>query len=224
VGENALAAEVRSGTGKGVARRLRAQGRIPAVLYGRAKQARPITVSARDLQLLFQKSSAGINTLIDLQLEGGEDVVIVKELQREPVGGSYVHADFYTVDLTQKIAVSVPLHFVGKAPGVEAGGILDHPLRDIELRCLPRAIPESIEVDVSGLEIGQSVHVREIQLPEEVEVISDPELAVASVVAPKAEEEPVVEEAIEDEEAAAAEGEEAAPAAPEGEKSAEESS
>jgi large subunit ribosomal protein L25 len=207
VGENALAAEIRSGTGKGAARKLRAQGSIPAVVYGKAKEGRPIMVSARDLQRLLLKSTAGINTLIDLQIDDGEEVVIVKELQREPVGGDYLHADFYTVDLTQKIEVSVPLHFVGKAPGVDLGGILDHPLREIELRCLPRAIPESIDVDVSTLEIGQSIHVRELQLPANVEVVSDPELAVAAVATPRAEEEPSVEEAPEVEVAAgAAEG------------------
>lgn len=192
--ENALAAEGRTDTGKGAARRLRAAGRIPAVLYGPKADSRPITVEARALQLLFQKSAAGINTLIDLTLDGGKEVVIVKELQREPVRGTYLHADFYTVDLAQKIEVSVPVHLVGKAPGVElGGGILDHPLREIELSCLPRAIPEQIEVDVSALQLGESIHVGELSLPEGVEVLSDPELAVASVVAPRVEEEPTEE-------------------------------
>jgi large subunit ribosomal protein L25 len=196
VAENVLAAEGRTDTGKGAARRLRAAGRIPAVLYGPKADSRSITVEARALQLLFQKSAAGINTLIDLTLDGGKEVVIVKELQREPVRGTYLHADFYTVDLAQKIEVSVPVHLVGKAPGVElGGGILDHPLREIELSCLPRAIPEQIEVDVSALQLGESIHVGELSLPEGVEVLSDPELAVASVVAPRVEEEPTEEAA-----------------------------
>jgi large subunit ribosomal protein L25 len=118
--------------------------------------------------------------------------------------------DFFKVDLTQKITVSVPIHFTGKARGVEFGGILDHPLRELEVECLPRAIPEFVEVDVSALEIGQAIHVSELRLPEGVEVKTDPTLPVASVVLPAAEVEAApVETVVEGE---VAEGAEAAAA------------
>jgi large subunit ribosomal protein L25 len=198
VADNALAAEVRGATGKGVARKLRVEGRIPGVVYGKGRESLPVTIDARALERLLHASGAGLNTLIDLRVDGGTQVVLVKELQREPVRGSYLHADFYAVDLTRTVEVSVPLHFVGKARGIEYGGILDLPLREVLLECLPRAIPDQIEVDVAGLDMGQSLHVRDLVLPEGVTVKSDADLAVATVVAPRAEEEaapavPVVE-------------------------------
>lgn len=187
--DNTLVVEERSGTGKSVTRKLRAAGQIPAVLYGRGKAGRCVSVDPGALEAVLRASGSGMNTLIDLQLGGETTVVLVKELQREPIRGAYLHADLYEVDLQQKIEVSVPLNFVGRAPGVEMGGILDHPLREVSLECLPRAIPDSIEVDVSQLELGDSIHVRDLALPEAARMLSDPELPVASVVAPKAEEE-----------------------------------
>jgi len=210
--ENALVAEERSGTGKSVTRKLRAAGRIPGVLYGRGKEGRCVSLDPRALETVLRSSGSGMNTLIDLQFGGESTVVLVKEIQREPIRGAYLHADLYEVDLQQKIEVSVPLHFVGKAPGVEMGGILDHPLREVSLECLPRAIPDSIEVDVSALELGDSIHVRDLALPAEARVLSDPELPVASVVSPKAEEEetPAAEEELAEGETPAEEGAEEA--------------
>lgn len=185
--ENVLSAETRSETGKGPNRRLRVSGKIPAVIYGKSRDAQSVTLDPKALETLLHKSGAGLNTLIDLSVSGRTDTVLVKELQRHPVHGSYVHVDFFKVDLTQKITVSVPIHFIGKARGVEFGGILDHPLRELEVECLPRAIPEFVEVDVSALEVGQAIHVSEVRLPEGVEVKTDPTLPVASVVLPAAE-------------------------------------
>ena len=208
---NALVAEVRDATGKGVARKLRAAGRIPAVVYGRGTESRAISVDPKALVQLLQKGGAGMNTLIELSVDGTAKTVLVKELQRDPVRGRPLHTDFYLVDLDQKVVVSGPIRLTGRAPGVELGGILDHPLREIELECLPRAIPESIDVDVSALDVGDSIHVRDLELPEGVSVQSDVNLAVASVVAPVVVEEPVAEE-VEEGEEAVAEGEEAAAA------------
>jgi large subunit ribosomal protein L25 len=222
-GENALSAELRSGTGKGVNRKLRVAGKIPAVVYGKGRDAQSVTLDPKALETLLHKSGAGLNTLIDLAVGGRTDTVLVKELQRHPVHGQYLHVDFFQVDLTQKITVSIPIHFTGKARGVEFGGILDHPLRELEVECLPRAIPEFVEVDVSALEIGQSIHVSDLRLPEGVEVKTDPTLPVASVVLPAAEVEAapvetVVEgEVVEGAEAAAAAPAEAAPAKGKGE-------
>jgi large subunit ribosomal protein L25 len=192
VGDHALSVEVREHTGKGMGRRLRAGGRIPAILYGRGRESVPISLDPRLLEKLLATSDAGMNTLIDLAVAGRSDlagkVVLVKELQRHPVRGSLLHADFYEVDLTKTIEVSVPIHVVGTAAGVALdGGILDQALRELEIECLPRAIPDQIDVDVSALMIGQSIHVRELALPEGVKLLSDPDLSVVSVVAPAAE-------------------------------------
>jgi large subunit ribosomal protein L25 len=212
VAENVLSAELRSGTGKGVNRKLRAGGRIPGVVYGKKREPQAIELDPTALEKLLRGSGAGLNTLIDLSVGGRTDTVLVKELQRHPVLGAFWHVDFYQVDLARKITVAVPIHFIGKARGVEFGGILDHPLRELEVECLPRAIPEFVEVDVSNLEIGQAIHVSEIVLPEGVEVKTDPMLPVASVVLPAAEVEATPTETIVEGEVP--EGEAAAAAAP----------
>ena len=206
---NTLVAEARDATGKGVARRLRAAGRIPAVVYGRGVASKSISIDPSALLRLLQSSGAGINTLVELRLDGAARTVLVKELQRDPVRGRPLHADFYLVELDKTVEVSVPIRLVGKAQGVEFGGIVDHPLREIELECLPRAIPESVDVDVSALGIGDSIHVRDLVLPEGVQVRTDADQAVASVIAPSVVEEPVAAKAVEAEEGVA-EGEEAA--------------
>jgi large subunit ribosomal protein L25 len=208
VADTALHAQKRDKTGKGVGRKLRAAGRIPAVLYGRGTESVPLAVEPRALEKVLAAGHAGMNTLIDLQVDGGaQTVVLVKELQRDPVKGTLLHADLYRVDLSQTIEVAVPLHIVGTAQGVAlSGGILDFALREIEIECLPRAIPDQIDVDVSALDIGESLHVRDIVLPQGVTLKSDPDLSVVSVVAPAAEEVPVAAPAapVEGEAAAAA--------------------
>lgn len=207
--DNQLNVEAREAGGKGGARKLRASGRIPGVCYGSGLEPTPIQLDPRALERLLSHSDAGLNTLIDLA--GGTAVagkkVLVKDLQRDPVNGQLLHADLFAVNLAQKVQVSVPLHVTGKAAGVELGGILDQQLREIDLECLPLAIPRLVEVDVSPLMLGDSLHIRDIDLPEGVTLRSDPDLSIVSVVAPsKAEEE--APEAVEGEEAP----EEAAPA------------
>ena len=213
--ENALTVEMRGSAGKGVARKLRAVGRIPAVFYGRREAAVPITLDPRSLRGLLEGSEAGMNTLINLHVEGGGALegktVLIKELQRDPVWGQYLHADFYAVDLEQTVEVSVPIHITGRAAGVELGGILDHALRELDLGCLPLAIPKQVEIDVSALEIGDSLHVRDIVLPAGVTLRSDPDLPVVSIVPPSVSEEPTpTEEVVEGEGVVPAEGEAAA--------------
>lgn len=204
--ENALIAESREGTGKGPARRLRMTGRIPAVVYGRKRASQAITVSPEALAKVLH-GVAGMNTLIDLSVAGASTTVLVKHLQRDPVRGRYLHADFYEVDLTQKVTVSVAIHLKGKAAGIEMGGILDHPLRELLIECLVSEIPQSIDVDVSGLAVNESIHVSDLVLAPGLTVKTEGSLAVASVVLPAAEEvaEPaVVEGAVVEGEAAAA--------------------
>lgn len=209
-----LDVQAREGRGKGVARKLRATGRIPGVCYGRDFEPLHISLDSRTLERLLHTSDAGMNTLIDLRGQGVDGkTVMVKELQRDPVSGHPLHADLYAVDLARTVQVAVPVHLTGKAPGVDMGGILDHALREIELECLPAAIPRELLVDVGTLGIGDSLHVRDIPLPEGVELLSDPDLSVVSCVTPAAAEEAAPAEAVEGEvpaEGAPAEGAEKA--------------
>jgi large subunit ribosomal protein L25 len=196
-----------------VARKLRASGRIPGICYRRNAESVAISLDPNELDRLIRKASSGINTLIDLKMAGGGDFdgrqVLIKELQRDPISGAYLHADLYAVDLQQKIHVSVPIQIVGTPVGVSlGGGILDHATRELDVECLPNAIPEEFAVDVSELEVGQSVHVRDIKVLEGVEILNDPDVSIVSVVAPV-----VVEEEAPAEEEEGVEGE----AAPEGE-------
>jgi large subunit ribosomal protein L25 len=218
VSENELNIELRDGKGKGAARKLRAAGRIPGIYYGAGEDAQSVALDPRLLDRLIRASAAGINTLFDIKGGGELDGkrVLVKDIQRDPVTGAPLHADLYAVDLRKKIQVSVPYRLTGSAQGVKMGGIVDHSLRDVELSCLPQAIPEEILVDISGLDIGDSLHVRDIALPGDVELVSDRDLAVVSIVAPAAAEEEVVPEGEEvaAEEPTEGEGAEAAPSEP----------
>ncbi len=204
MGEQSLAVEIRNETGKGLARRLRSQGRFPAVLYGHGKASISLTVEMSALEHLLKTSHAGLNTLIDL--EGASEVrgrvVLVKELQRHPVAGTLVHADFFEIDTTERIQVSVPIRLTGNPAGVKLGGILEHTMRELELSCLPTAIPDSIEIDTSELEMGDALHVSDLVLPEGVETAIDLSLSVVHVAVPKVEEDLGADEA-----AAEAEGE-----------------
>ncbi len=213
--DDRLTVELREGSGKSLARKLRAAGRIPGVLYGRGRQTVAVSLDPLGLERAIASSESGVNTLFDLEVPGNGEfkgwVVMLKELQREPIYGKLLHADLYEVNLSETVQVAVPLHVVGTAHGVSMGGILDQSLRELEIECLPRAIPGEIAVDVSALDIGDTVHVRDLALPEGVILHSDAELAVVSVVMPAKEEEPepeVAAEAVEGEEGAApAEGE-----------------
>jgi len=214
VGEFALGVELREGRGKGVARKLRASGRIPGICYRPNSESVAVSLDPNELDRLIRNASSGINTLIDLEVASGGDFdgrqVLIKELQRDPISGAYLHADFYAVDLKQTIHISIPVQLKGTPIGVTlGGGILDHATRELDVECLPDAIPEEFAVDVSELEVGQSLHVRDIKVLEGVEILNDPDVSIVSVVAPAV----VEEEAPEEEEEEGVEGE----AAPEGE-------
>jgi large subunit ribosomal protein L25 len=176
-----------------------------------------LSVDNKELEQIVKKSSIG-SVLLKLEIKNGQTgahSAMVKELQIHPVTGQFLHVDFYEVDLTRKINAMVPVTVTGKSQGVEDGGILQIVRRELEVFCLPTAIPEAIEVDISGLEIGGSIHVKEIALPSDVELPEDVDFTVITVLAPKVEVEEVVEEEelVEGEEVA----EEGAPEAAEGE-------
>ena len=182
-----FAVESRETTGKGAARRLRQQGLVPGIVYGGGRGATPISFDVAKFERLLATSHSGVNTLIDLAGDAAVSgrTVIAKELQREPVRGRITHVDFYEVDLTTKIEVEVPIHLTGHPIGVVNGGVLDQQLRELDLMCLPNAIPDSIEVDVSGMDLGATLHVSDLTIPDGIDVQSDPELTVATVLIPR---------------------------------------
>lgn len=202
-----LAAQIREKTGKGVARRLRDQKKIPAVIYG-PHQDKPLAISVdpKALREALQAGS-GLNTMLTLDLgESGERVALLKEFQRHPVTRDLLHADFYEVSLDQPITVSIPLVLVGTAIGETKGGVVSQDRREVEVNCLPRNIPEQIEIDVSGLDIAEVIHMADVKLPEGVELRDPTNFAIAVVTAPVEEiPTPAEVEAAEGEEAAAAE-------------------
>jgi len=180
---------LRTGKGKGAAHRLRREGKIPAVLYGRGMETYSLAFKPEELKKILT-SGARENTLIGLRITGegsekiGSKVVMLKDLQVHPTQRSYLHADFYAVALDEKIEVEVPIHLTGKAEGVKSGGILEQPRREVLVRCLPSDIPEFIVVDVSALKIGDSLHVKDIAVSERFEIVADTNFTVASVIPP----------------------------------------
>ena len=181
-----LAAEQRSETGKGVARKLRAAGRIPAVVYGHNRAAESITVDARELERLLGRISAA-STVVELGLAGGTARTLIREIQRHPVKRHILHVDFQELVAGEKVTVNVPLVFVGTAIGVrEQGGIFEEVMREVSITVDPASIPNHVDVDVSKLTIGHPIHVRDLQLPAGVTVLDDPDATVCSVAGSKA--------------------------------------
>jgi large subunit ribosomal protein L25 len=185
--EATLKAERRATRGKNEARRLRASGRIPAVVYGGAGETTAVAVDPRALSRILH-SESGVNTLINLEIDGGAPSrVIVKEYQLDPVKGGLLHADFYRLAMDRPIRVTVPVEVRGEARGVkQQGGVLDLPHREVEIECLPAEIPESIVVDVSELLIGQAIRLKDLALEAKWTAVSDPETMLAHVVASRA--------------------------------------
>ena len=204
--EYKLAAENRSEAGKGAARRLRASGRVPAVLYGHGAKPEHLSVDARQFGQAL-RTDAGVNVLIELQVGRQRHLALAKEIQRHPVRGDLVHVDFIQVRRGEKVHVQVPVHLVGESPGVREGGIADQDLYQLNVEAEVTAVPEAVEADVSGLGIGDVLRVADLKAPGGAVILDDPEAPVVSVVAPAAEAEPAAEEAAEGE---AAEGAEAA--------------
>jgi len=186
---NALAARIRDGAGKGSARRLRAEGLVPAIVYGRHLEA-PIHIAVDPVAVKKAISTPHrLNTLLSLALDGQpERLVLLKDYQQDPVTREMLHADFIDVRENEQVKVNVPLVLVGRPVGVTEGGILSQSRRELEVFALPSAIPEKIEADVSALKIAQSLHINEVKLPEGVRVKSHVNYTVAVVSVPEKEE------------------------------------
>ena len=186
MGDVSFAVEARDTRGKGAARELRRNGMVPAVVYGGGRQATAIQIDSAKFERMLETSHAGVNTLIDLEgSEAGGKTVIAKELQREAVRGKLIHVDFYEVDLSTKIEVSVPIRLTGTPEGVVLGGVLDQQMRDVTLMCLPNTIPDSVDIDVSGMELGDSLHVSDLGVADGVDIATESELTVATVLIPR---------------------------------------
>jgi len=209
-----LVAEFRETQGKGASRRLRHEGKVPEILYGGHSEARALTLSHQKL-LIMLENERFYSTILNLKVGDQTQAAILKDVQRHPYKNAIVHIDFQRVEDNQKIRISIPLHFVGAAisPGVKSqGGIVAHMRNEVEVSCLPKDLPEFIEVDMSGLSLNESIHLSQLKIPDGVELLAlaKEDAAVVAIHSPRAEEpEPTAAAAG----AAPAEGAVAAPAA-----------
>lgn len=192
-----LVAEFRGTQGKGASRRLRRAGKVPAILYGGHSEARALTLDHQKLMLMLENERF-YSTILNLKVGDQSQAAILKDVQRHPFKNAVVHVDFQRVEESQKIRISIPLHFVGAAvaPGVKSqGGIVSHLRTEVEVSCLPKDLPEFIEVDLSSLSLNESVHMSQLKIPAGVELVSlaKEDAAVAAIFSPRAEEpEPTV--------------------------------
>jgi large subunit ribosomal protein L25 len=208
-----LKTNVRTTTGNGPARRLRQKGQIPAVLYGPGTESVLLSVNISDIDRILKKGRIGqvlLNLVIPNNGETSTKTVMVKELQHHPVSRNFLHIDFYEVAMDRKIMVNIPVTTTGKAKGVENGGILQIIRRELEVQCFPLDVPESIEIDITDLDVGDSIHLGDISRQSKIEFLDDENFTVVTIVSPKIEEaeEPIEEEAEEGEAGIAEEGEE----------------
>lgn len=184
-------AEPRADEGKGASRRLRRQGKVPAVIYGAGKQPQSIMLEQREI-LKQLENEAVYSHILDVKLSGGSERVILKDMQRHPFKPIVLHVDLLRVSETAALRVHVPLHFLGEdsAPGVKAGGMVNHNIIEVEVSCLPKDLPEFLEVDLSALELGDAAHLSDIKLPKGVELLQlshgpEHDLPVAGISLPR---------------------------------------
>jgi len=188
-----LHVEPREEIGKWAARRLRNRGLVPGVIYGKTSEPKAVQVEARALGDVMRAGHR--NMLLDLRMPGvsvrNSPTVMVRELQRDPLSGKLLNVDFHQISLKERVSTTVPVVLVGEPEAVKHGGILEHVLREVEIQCLPTDLPEQLELNISNLEIGDSLHVRDLAPPSGVTMITSPEEVVAVMAAPAKEEEVV---------------------------------
>ena len=179
----------REDSGKGVARKLRQNGKIPAVVYGGHRESVPISVDRKAVTELIQKSQHGIRSIFLLKMAGTDQQrhAMIKDVQIDPISRRMTHIDFVRVLMDEVVRVTVPVHHTGTSIGVKEGGVLDFQVRDLHIECLPGAIPDSIDVDISNLGMHQYIRIGELKLPEGVKVLDDPDRVVVGVTHARAE-------------------------------------
>jgi len=189
--QQALKVEARSRTGKGISRQLRAKGLIPGIVYGRGSASVPVSVNLKEFLAVVGGEA---NKLISLQggsLDGS--TAIISEIVREPLKGMPIHVDLHKINLSEKVHVHVPVRLVGTAAGVREGGLLDFAMHTLDVECLPTQIPEHIDVDITQVAIGHSIHVGDIAAPVGVKLLGEPKASVVSVLGKAREEAPAAE-------------------------------
>jgi large subunit ribosomal protein L25 len=208
-----LTATTRKETGKEVAKKLRREGMLPGVIYGQKTNPIPLTLELKPFLSLLGGGKSE-SKLINLSVEGNggpsEKTVMIKELQIDPLTRNYLHVDFFEISMDEEVTLSIPIVLTGDAVGVEMGGVLQQVRRELEIKCLPSQIPESISVDVGALNIGDSIHLKDVSLPSGIKVLEDEDLTIVTILAPTVEKEPIAEE-VEEAEAAEAGAEEKKP-------------
>lgn len=186
-----LKVQSRAGVGRSAVNQIKAQGLIPAVIYGAKTTPQPLQVSAREISKLLAHA-VGENILVDLEVEDNGSVTnrmaLIKDVQHQAIGGAVIHVDFNEVDMNEKIRATIPVEPSGEAVGVKAGGILEQSVRSLHVECLPKDLPETISIDVSALNVGDAIHVKDLQLPEGVVALDEAELTVLHVAAPNVQE------------------------------------
>ena len=194
--ETILNANIRNTRTKGELNEIKRKGMIPAIVYGKKKKSVSVMVNEKDFTSTIH-THYGINVVINLNIEGEKKGrnVIVKEIQQDPIKDNFLHIDFHEISLKEKVEVEVPLEVVGVAPGVkEEGGVLEHIVRDIKIKCLPTNIPDKIDADISQLKIGDVLTIGDLNIPKDVEVLNEKEKIVVNVIPPTVLEEPKPEE------------------------------
>lgn len=204
-----LHAEPRLRTGSGVLKQMRREGWLPCVVYGKDAENKNLKINAKAFRELLAHSTSE-SFIVNLEIaDGGTDLAQLKDVQHDPLSGDPLHVDFLAVDLKSEITASIPVHLAGEAPGIKAGGVLEQGHHTLDISCTADNLPESLEFDISSLELGESLHIADVEFPKGVTPNYDPEVVIAHIGAPRVEEEPVEGEAAPVEAPAA---EEAAPA------------
>jgi large subunit ribosomal protein L25 len=217
--ERKLKAEARAQTGKGAARKIRAGGNVPAVIYGQGVDPLHVSIDGKELFHLLH-TDAGMNVMVDMRVDSDHFLAMPREVQRDHIRGQFIHVDFLRIKRDERIGVEVPVHLVGESHGVKEGGVIEHHLWNLHLECFPQDVPTSIDADISGLGINESLKVSDLDIPDKVTLLTSLDEVIVSVVPPQIlrveEEVPAEVEEAALEAGAAAEGAEGGEAAPEG--------
>jgi len=192
-----ITAQLRSERGKSAAQKIRSMGKIPAIVYGKDQESIALTIDAKEADQLFSTISVE-NTIVNVKIDDEEMETLVREIQTHPFRPDLIHVDFYRIQRGVAIEVDVPINYLGTPEGAKHGGVLDVILRELRVKCIPSKIPETIEVEVTSLEIGQSIHANEIEIEDDVELLTDPVRTLCLVALPKEEIVPEEEEELED--------------------------